>query len=74
MVSHLPIFVNIPAETMRIPDVFDNVGHKYGALGHKHIMRQSRPVCQQILSCDNQTGPQINPLTKNNKRTRREHY
>ena len=25
-------FVNIPAEAIRIPDIFYDIGHKYGAL------------------------------------------
>jgi hypothetical protein len=38
-VSHLPIFVNIPAEAIGIPDIFYDIGHKYGALCHGRIMR-----------------------------------
>jgi hypothetical protein len=73
-VSHLPIFVNIPAEAIGIPDIFYDIGLKYGALCHGRIMGQWRPSSHTILSCDNQTGQLINPLIKNNKCTRCEHY
>jgi hypothetical protein len=41
-VSHLLIFVNIPAEAIGIPDIFYDIGRKDGPLCHDRIVRQRR--------------------------------
>ena len=39
-VPHPLVFVNIPSEAIGIPDIFYDIGRKYGALCHDRIMLQ----------------------------------